>query len=76
MIRIKAESIKTIKASEMKIGDTGVITEHISHDYVGHVVLRSFDGLVSLADPKRTWSDIKGLTFRVQLKNYELKEIQ
>jgi hypothetical protein len=46
-------SVKTKTAWEMSIGDIGFTR---GSAYVGHVVLRTFNGVVSLTNPRYTWS--------------------
>ncbi len=42
----------TIPSCDMEIGEIGIIAEG---DYCDHIVLKSYDGLVSLTNPRKTW---------------------
>lgn len=44
-----------VRVYDLEIGDTGIILEPESGDYAGNLVLRTYDGLVSLSNPTQTW---------------------
>lgn len=46
--------ITTIAASDLSIGQLAVISVS-GHPLSGHIVLRTYDGAVSLTDPEHTW---------------------
>ena len=56
MIKIQdaPKTTNQVKPSDMEIGDTGIIRS--GGNCLGHVVLMTFDGLVSLTNPEHTWS--------------------
>jgi hypothetical protein len=48
-----------IHAFDMVIGEIGVIqdtTTNLNISYIGEIVLRTYDGLVSLTNPQHTWA--------------------
>jgi hypothetical protein len=51
-----------IKAKDMCVGQVGEVLEHPYH---GHLVLRSYDGFVSLDHPQITWTRACTLDVRV-----------
>ena len=53
---VRGDTSPYIPASAMKIGQIGkVIDTH--HAYGGLIVLRTYTGVVSLSNPRSTWSD-------------------
>jgi hypothetical protein len=59
-----------LSPSNMKIGQIGRIIGAPSANYVGLIVLKSYDTLVSLSDPKFVWADIgrfEGASLKIQL---------
>lgn len=44
-----------VRVYDLEIGDTGIILEPEKGGYAGYLVLRTYDGLVSLSDPTQTW---------------------
>jgi hypothetical protein len=44
---------KHIHASETKIGDLMIL--YYGSDHVGEILLRVYEGLVSLSNPRNTW---------------------
>ena len=51
----------------MRVGDIGIVTKWGERDdYVGHVILRHYEGYVSLTNPQKTWSG-PGTDCRVRL---------
>ena len=56
-----------ILPGDLKVGDFATIIEASIHtQYIGQVVVRSFDSLVSLTCPSSTWSNVNGLTMKVR----------
>jgi hypothetical protein len=65
MIKIQ-KAFKKVSPSDMEIGNTGVIIGGGS-TYLGHIVLMTFDGLVSLTDHEYIWDrDAKGLVIELR----------
>jgi len=61
---------KLVTPAEMKVGDIGVILAPGNESIGGLLVLRVYEGLVSLRDPKKTWTGEKTLekiSFKVEL---------
>ena len=57
MLDVKEVPYQKIKlAEEMLSGEIGNIIEACIESYVGDLVLKSFEVLVSLSSPDRTWS--------------------
>lgn len=45
----------TKSASEMKIGEVGIVVGPNYASYKGTILLRTFDALVDLKNPRKTW---------------------
>jgi len=44
-----------IKAKDLKIGELAICTDDDRPDVKGHVMLKTYDGLISINDPHKTW---------------------
>jgi len=49
----------TITAGELKIGEMMEVTDG---DYTEHILLRTYDRLISLSNPNLTWDEPKNIT--------------
>ncbi len=63
--RLENDDRKYISSKDMALGDVGVVQQDEgASSYVGHVVLQTYNLLVSLTDPQVNWSDSE---FKVEL---------
>lgn len=53
-----------IRLLEMPIGTLGIVNDLENYCYNGHIVLRTYSGLVSLTNPACTWEDSDYNTMR------------
>lgn len=61
------EDNNVISAGNMGIGDIGEIVWSIVKEYEGLIVLRSYDSLIALDDPEKTWRNISDAKIKVKL---------
>lgn len=57
--QIEGRITKTGSSSSMNIGDVAIILQNeqeASEEYVGHIILKTYNKLISLSNPEYTWS--------------------
>ena len=64
LLKENTQNSKKMLAKDTKIGDLMRIID-LEHNCLGHILLRSWQGLVSLNDPHKTWN--REITIEVQL---------
>ncbi len=53
-VSVLNDANRRILARHMSVGQIGTVTE--ASTYEGHIVLATYNGLVSLTDPHKTWN--------------------
>jgi hypothetical protein len=63
-IEVKESVPQGIPAADLLVGEIGIAIEPSHREYLGHIILRTYVGFVSLTDPNSTWNDKGWLTVR------------
>ena len=61
------EATRPFNASMLSIGEMMEVTENYNDLYKGHILLRTYNGIISLTEPKFFWSSecvLKGKKFK------------
>lgn len=74
MIEVIKKSVNLVFPREMEEGQTGRISTGPPSNH-GTIVLKRTDLLVGL-NRDVAWTELESLTFQIELKNYQLKEVE
>lgn len=61
------EATRPFNASMLSVGEMMEVTENCNDLYKGHILLRTYNGIISLTDPKFLWDiqcSLKGKKFK------------